>query len=144
MPEGPEITAETLVKDGFGSRSFFECFVASANDKLVGFVLFYYIYCSWKGRSIYMEDLYVTPTYRKMGIGKKLWQACVRAGLDAKCTQCNFSVLEWNKSAIEFYKSKGAADMSGIEKWLPFTLNQAEMEKIVNDFSDFSDFSPHK
>ena len=93
MPEGPEITAETLVKDGFGSRSFFECFVASANDKLVGFVLFYYIYCSWKGRSIYMEDLYVTPTYRKMGIGKKLWQACVRAGLDANIRQQTMYVV---------------------------------------------------
>ena len=133
MPDGPKINAETLAEDGFGSKSFYECFVASANEKLVGFVLYFYTYSTWEGRSVYMEDLYVTPTYRNKGIGKKLWQACVQAGLEMKCTRCNFSVLDWNKPSIEFYKSKGAVDLSGAEGWLAFRLHQSEMEKFVKE-----------
>ena len=67
MPEGPKINVETLAEDGFGAKSFFECFVASDNETLVGFVLFFYTYSTWEGRSVYMEDLYVTPTHRNKG-----------------------------------------------------------------------------
>lgn len=133
MPEGPKINAETLAEDGFGAKSFYECFVASDSEKLVGFVLFFYTYSTWEGRSVYMEDLYVTPTYRNKGIGKKLWQSCVQAGLEMKCTRCNFSVLDWNKPSIEFYKSKGAVDLSGAEGWLAFRLHKPEMEKFVKE-----------
>ena len=67
MPEGPKINVETLAEDGFGAKSFFECFVATDNETLVGFVLFFYTYSTWEGRSVYMEDLYVTPTHRNKG-----------------------------------------------------------------------------
>ena len=133
MPEGPKINADTLAEDGFGEKSFYECIVAESSGQLVGFVLFFYTYSTWEGRSVYMEDLYVTPTCRGKGIGKKLWQACVKAGLDLNCTRCNFSVLDWNKPSIEFYKSKGAVDLSGAEGWLAFRLHKAEMEKFVQE-----------
>ena len=68
------------------------------------------------------------------GIGKKLWQSCVQAGLEMKCTRCNFSVLDWNKPSIEFYKSKGAVDLSGAEGWLAFRLHKPEMEKFVKEW----------
>ena len=82
MPNGPRIGAETLEEDGFGSsRAFFECFVAEAKSKpneLIGYVLYFYTYSTWEGRSVYMEDIYVTPSCRGLGIGTKLWQSVVK------------------------------------------------------------------
>ena len=79
MPDGPKINAEKLEEDGFGAHPFYHCFVAEASTgSLVGFVLYFYTYSTWEGRSVYMEDLYVTPAHRGQGIGKKLWQACVK------------------------------------------------------------------
>ena len=81
MPEGPKIDAKELEEDGFGSNPFYHCFAAENPDKpneLVGFVLYFFTYSTWEGRSIYMEDLYVTPAFRGKGLGKKLWQSCVQ------------------------------------------------------------------
>ena len=81
MSDGPKLTEKELEEDGFGSRQFYECLVAyepSKPDILVGFVLFFYTYSTWDGRSVFMEDLYVTPRFRGKGLGTKLWQGCVK------------------------------------------------------------------
>ena len=51
-----------------------------------------------------------------------------QAGLDIGCTRCNFSVLDWNKPSIEFYKKHGAVDLSEAEGWLAFRMNHHEMK----------------
>ena len=81
MPDGPKIDAAKLEEDGFGPRPFYECFVAETRtmvDQLVGYVLFFYTYSTWEGRSVYMEDLYVTPSCRGQGLGTRLWQSVVK------------------------------------------------------------------
>ena len=56
----------------------------------------------------------------------------LQAGLDKKCTRCNWNCLDWNKPSIEFYKSKGATNLSETEGWLSFRLNKEQMESFVN------------
>ena len=60
-----------LENDGFGARPFFEAFVAvdSEYSQLVGYVLYFYSYSTWQGKSLYMEDIYVQPEHRKKRIG---------------------------------------------------------------------------
>ena len=81
MPDGPKLTEKDLEEDGFGAKPFFECLVAydpAKPEKLVGFVLFFYTYSTWEGKAVFMEDLYVTPTYRGKGIGTNLWKGVVQ------------------------------------------------------------------
>ena len=47
-------------------------------NRLIGYVLFFFAYSTWEGRSVYMEDFYVTPKFRGRGIGHRLWKACVQ------------------------------------------------------------------
>ena len=75
------IIISVLEEDGFGEKSFFQCFVAddpSTENRLAGYVLFFFTYSTWEGRSVYMEDIYVSPENRGKGIGKTLWKACVQ------------------------------------------------------------------
>ena len=81
MPDGPKIDASVLEEDGFGAQPFYQCFVAESPDlpdQLVGYVLYFYTYSTWEGRSVYMEDLYVTPACRGHGLGTRLWQSVVK------------------------------------------------------------------
>lgn len=132
MPDGPKISAETLEKDGFGDETFFRCFVAELNRKLVGFSLYYFTYSTWEGRQVYMEDLYVQPDCRGRGVGSKLWKAVVRDALDIGCSRCNFSVLDWNQPSIDYYKRQGAVDLSEMEGWKCFRMTKSVMEEFVS------------
>ena len=77
MSDVPTITAETLEKDGFGEEhQYFHCVVAEAGANLVGFSMYCFTY-SWKGKQVYMEDLYVQPHFRGKGIGTKVYHSCV-------------------------------------------------------------------
>ena len=80
-----------------------------------------------------MEDIYVTPKYRNKGIGQLMWKTCVKNALDKRCTRCNFAVLDWNKPSIEFYKLKGAVDLSAKEGWLAFRMEEDVMKKFTEN-----------
>ena len=71
-----------LEEDGFGPEKFFQCLVAENKDiaekNLIGYALFFYTYSTWEGKSVYMEDLYVTPKERGQGIGVGLWREVVQ------------------------------------------------------------------
>ena len=133
MPQCMKLTADDYIKDGFGEHPFYHCHVAEmASGKICGFVLYYWTFSTWEGRSVYMEDIYVSQEFRGKGIGKALWKACVQAALDIGCSRCNFSVLDWNKPAIDFYKLNGATDLSEKEGWLSFRMNQSQMKKFCS------------
>jgi len=131
MPDGPKITAEDLVRDGFGEKKYFHVNLAEVNSEMIGFCLFFYTYSTWEGRAVYMEDLYVQPDFRGKGIGTKLWKSCVASALETGCSRCNFQVLDWNKPSIEFYKKHGAVDLSAAEGWLNFRMNKQVMQNFV-------------
>lgn len=102
------ITLEQLEEDGFGRNSIYEFFVAEQEGEVIGIALFYEKYSTWKGRSIYLEDLIVTKSKRGIGAGKALFKRVIQEAKERKSGRMEWQVLDWNQSAIDFYKKYGA------------------------------------
>ena len=119
-PEEVTATIQDYIENGFGDNPIFFCFLAYYNGELAGFSLWYYRFSTWKGKRFYLEDLYVKDEYRGKGIGQGLIEACIEEAKRTKCTGMMRQVLDWNTSAIEFYK-KYNASFDG--EWLNVNLN---------------------
>jgi len=76
-PDAVVITAEDLVKDGFGTNPLFTCFVAEVNGIIQGMALVYYRYSTWKGRTVHLEDLVVRQKMRGTGLGSALYKKVI-------------------------------------------------------------------
>ncbi len=107
-PDAVDISKETLVKYGLGENPLFHCFVAEKNSKIIGMALVYFRFSTWKGRSLHLEDLIVSETYRGTGAGKALYNEVMKFGHKNSVGRVEWVVLDWNKNAIEFYQKSGA------------------------------------
>ena len=106
-----------------------EVLIAEADGAPAGFAVFFHNYSTWWGRrGLYLEDLFVRPEMRGRGIGKGLLQALARIARERDCARLEWSVLDWNQPAIDFYKSLGAAPL---DEWTIFRLNRAGIEKLA-------------
>ena len=103
-PDKLHITPGQLIED----EQYFQCLVAEADDRIVGFASFFFAYYSWTGRAIYLDDLYVRESSRKYGIGKRLLHALIDFAKENDCKTVRWLVSRWNANAVEFYKSIGA------------------------------------
>lgn len=105
LPEKMTNSVNRMIKE----KDFFNCFVAETNDKIiVGYVTYFFCYYTWIGKSLYMDDLYVTPEYRANGIGTRLINRVIEFAKNSQCHKLQWQVSEWNKPAIDFYKNIGA------------------------------------
>jgi len=98
------LTLEQFTQDGFGKSPVWSAFVAEFEEQIVGISLYYDRYSTWKGRRLYLEDLVVTEKLRGKQIGKKLFEATLEHGKSNQYSGMVFQVLNWNESAINFYK----------------------------------------
>ncbi|XP_040564152.1 thialysine N-epsilon-acetyltransferase [Lepeophtheirus salmonis] len=128
-----KITLKMLEENGFGSDATFQCKIAFDDDKPIGHCLYYYGYSSFKGKTVYMENLYVSKSYRNRGIGKLLWKSVCKTALEKGCSSCNFMVDKNNDAAVRFYKFSGAIDKSDVEGWNIFQLSEKGMKEFVNN-----------
>ncbi|MBD2022740.1 GNAT family N-acetyltransferase [Leptolyngbya sp. FACHB-36] len=102
-------SANALKEHLFGNRPYVEAIVAEVADQAVGFALFFYNYSTFLTKpGIYLEDLFVLPEYRRLGIGKALLSALAQRALTEGCGRLEWSVLDWNAPAIAFYERMGA------------------------------------
>jgi GNAT superfamily N-acetyltransferase len=76
-------------------------------NQLAGFSLWYFRFSTWKGKRFYLEDLYINEEFRGLGLGKLLLEECIQEAKRTNCKGMMWQVLEWNHSAIEFYKKYG-------------------------------------
>jgi GNAT superfamily N-acetyltransferase len=102
------VTVNDLEKDGFGPHPLFYFFVAETDHKIVGIALYYIKYSTWKGKCVFLEDLIVTESYRKFGLGKKLFNEVVKVSKELHAERMEWQVLDWNEPAINFYKTYNA------------------------------------
>ena len=107
-PDAVLIDENTLVREGFSERPLFKCFVAEAEGNGVGMALVYFRFSTWAGKGLYLEDLIVKEEFRGLGLGKKLLDQVIRYGHQQDVGRIDWVVLDWNESAIEFYKGVGA------------------------------------
>ena len=78
--------------------------VADDNNEIIGFALYYNSYSTWKGKCLYLEDLYVQEARRKHGIGALLFEKIISIAKYQKVRRLEWLVLDWNQPAIQFYK----------------------------------------
>ncbi len=102
-------TVEQLQEHLFGSRIYAEAIVTEIDAKIVGFALFFPNYSTFLTKpGIYLEDLFVLPEYRRQGIGKAMLSYLGNLAKSRDAGRLEWSVLDWNESAIAFYQSMGA------------------------------------
>lgn len=100
-------SVEELESDLFDHKVC-SAFVAVVEEQIVGFALYYLSYSTWKGKCIYLEDLYVKPDYRKLKIGSQLFDQVVQVAKTLRVRRMDWQVLDWNEPAINFYQRKQA------------------------------------
>jgi len=126
-PDAVLITAEDLIRDGFGSTPLFEVFVAEVDNQIVGIALYYYRYSTWKGKTIHLEDLVVKDNMRGTGLGYALYSEIIKQAKKDKVRRIDWNVLDWNTTAIEFYEKSGA---KVLDEWRVAQMDEA----AINDF----------
>jgi len=118
-PDEVEVTVTELEQDF--KNNLFKCYVAVENNIIIGAALFYNRYSTWKGKTIHLEDLIVTQAYRGKGVGGALLAKIVEKAKAEKLRRVEWNVLDWNTSAIDFYKSVGAKVFS---EWCVVQLDE--------------------
>jgi GNAT superfamily N-acetyltransferase len=93
----------------FGERPVAEVLLCVKDEKPVAFALFFHNFSTFLGRpGLWLEDLFVLPPYRRQGLGKALLRALAAIAVERGCARFEWSVLDWNAPAIEFYRALGA------------------------------------
>jgi GNAT superfamily N-acetyltransferase len=111
-PDAVRATEPMLHQALFGPRPAAEVVIGEIDGVAEGFALFFQNFSTWTGLpGIYLEDLYVTPAARGAGLGKALLRHVAALALDRGCGRFEWSVLDWNTPAIEFYRAMGAEAM---------------------------------
>lgn len=124
------ITTDDLVRDGFGSNPLFHVFVAEVENEIVGIALYYYRYSTWKGKIIHLEDLVVKDKMRGTGLGYALYSEIIKQGKRDNVRRIDWHVLDWNTSAIDFYKKTGA---NVLNDWSVVQMDEAAINNFVDN-----------
>ena len=105
---------DVLARHLFGDRPMAEVLIAERDGVAVGFALFFHNFSTFEGRpGIYLEDLFVSPQARGSGAGKALLARLAQLTIERDCARLEWSVLDWNTPAIDFYRAIGARPMDG-------------------------------
>jgi GNAT superfamily N-acetyltransferase len=125
-------TEAMLEQSLFGEKPTAEVIIAEWGSQAAGFALYFPNYSTFLARpGIYLEDLYVWPEFRGKSIGKSLLNFLARLAVDRGCGRLDWSVLDWNDSAINFYKSLGAY---GLDDWVQYRLDGEALKNMAKEF----------
>jgi GNAT superfamily N-acetyltransferase len=101
---------ESLKEHLFGCKPYVEAIIAEYGGQAVGFAIFFHNYSTFLTKpGIYLEDLFVLPEFRRKGIGKEILTYLAKLAVSRDCGRLEWSVLDWNESAISFYENMGAS-----------------------------------
>jgi GNAT superfamily N-acetyltransferase len=128
-PDAVTATEEGLIRDGFGPNPFYRCLIADYDGQPAGFAFYFFNYSTWVGRpGIYVEDLFVLPQFRRLGIGRELLRQVAAIAVETGCQRLQWEVLDWNTPAIDFYRAIGA---EFLDEWRNVRLSGEALERLV-------------
>ena len=129
-PDAVKATEEGLMRDGFGQRPFWQCLMADHDGKPAGFALYFFNYSTWVGKpGIYLEDLFVMPQMRGLGIGKALLKRVAAVAIENGCERLQWAVLDWNTPAIDFYASHGS---EFLDEWRNVRISGEALARLAS------------
>ena len=107
-----------------------QALICEQEGEPIGYAVYFYNYSTWLGKNgLYLEDLYIAPECRGLGAGKRMLQHLAKIAVEKGCGRFEWSVLDWNEPAIEFYKSFGAKPQ---DEWVIYRLDG----QALNDFAE--------
>jgi GNAT superfamily N-acetyltransferase len=135
-PEAAVATEADLERDGFGPTPFYFCLIAEHDGQPAGFALSFFNYSTWLGRpGVYLEDLFVEPKLRGLGIGKALLQRVAGIAVEKGCQRMQWQVLDWNTPAVEFYRAMGG---EFLDEWRNVRVGGGALKRLAGVSSDRS------
>jgi GNAT superfamily N-acetyltransferase len=113
----------------FGARPYAEVVFACLDDTPVGFALFFHNFSTLLGKpGLYLEDLFVRPAARGLGLGKRLLVWLARTALERGCGRLDWAVLDWNEPSIGFYRRLGGVALGD---WTTFRLSGVALQRLA-------------
>ena len=110
-----------LAADAVAVPRPFEALLAEVDGVVAGYAVYFMTYSTFLARpTLYLEDIFVLPAARGQGAGRRLFEACAAEAVRRGCGRMEWVVLDWNTPAIEFYRRRGARQLT---EWLPFRLD---------------------
>lgn len=137
-PESAVATDEqvrhALFSPASNDRAAAGCLIAELDGAPQGFALYFHNFSTWTGRSgLYLEDLFVRPAARAHGLGKRLMIELARLAIARGCARFEWSVLDWNTPAIDFYRALGAVRM---DEWTVHRLSGEALRALATAGGD--------
>lgn len=122
-------TEEALRASLFGARPYADALIGYIDRQPAAFAIYFFSYSSFTGLpNLYLEDIFVRPNFRGLGVGKELLAFLARRAIERSCGRLEWSVLNWNESAIGFYKTLGAEP---VREWTVFHLADDAMKRLA-------------
>lgn len=113
----------------FGTRPYAEVLIGEIDGSPQGFALFFHNFSTFEGKpGVYLEDLFVRPEARGAGLGKALLKKLAAIAVERDCARLEWSVLDWNEPAIQFYKALGAKPM---DEWTIYRVDGTALTKLA-------------
>ncbi len=115
----------------FGPRPRAHAMLAEIESRAVGLAVWHYNFSTFQARpGLYVEDVFVEPESRGLGIGRAFFRTMAQRALVEGCTRMEWSVLDWNLPAVGFYRGLGAVPM---DEWTVQRLYDAEMRMLAGE-----------
>ncbi len=122
-------TEEDLHQSLFGTPARAEALLAELDGKPVGFAVWFYNFSTFRGRhGLFLEDIFVDPAHRGAGIGRAIFRFLAQRAIAQGCARMDWDVLNWNSTAIRFYRSIGAHPLEG---WTRQRLTGRALEALA-------------
>ena len=124
------VATESLLHDAlFGRQCRAEVVIAEVDGRAAGMALFFHNFSTFAGRAgIYLEDLFVRPEFRSMGVGKALLVHLAKIAVERQCVRFEWAVLDWNETAIQFYQKLGAVAQ---DEWTGFRMEGMALKRLA-------------
>jgi GNAT superfamily N-acetyltransferase len=125
------VTPEALRAHLFGPRPVAEALVAESDGRPAGFALFFGTYSTFRGQpGLYLEDIYVREPLRGQRIGTALLAAVARVAVERGCGPLEWSVLDWNRPAVDFYRGHGARPL---DDWTVYRIDDEALRRLASE-----------